>query len=265
VTSVGARLRSIPSWQLTLGFALLGLGFLIAAQLAAEAPRIRYTTQERSPLIETALGLQAHQEDLKTRILQLRDQLQALEIAGQGSAVQVRDLNDQLEKARIAAGLIPLTGTGVVFQLDDSIQPPGPDGNDLDYLVGARDIRTLAEELWLAGAEAIAVNGERVTPSTAYIDIGGTLLVNSAYLAPPYRVAALGPAEIYDRLSRSQGFIDFIRARGEQYGLQITYAVPQAVDIPAFAGTITLSYSRPLPSPSPALAPSSGSHGEDAP
>ena len=49
-----ARIRSLPSWQVTLGVALLGLGFLIAAQLASEAPRVRYTTQERTPLIETA-------------------------------------------------------------------------------------------------------------------------------------------------------------------------------------------------------------------
>ena len=52
--TVGARLRAIPSWQVTLGVALLGLGFLVAAQLAAEGPRVRYTTQERSPLVETA-------------------------------------------------------------------------------------------------------------------------------------------------------------------------------------------------------------------
>ena len=58
-----ARIRAIPTWQLTLGVALLGLGFLIAAQLAAEAPRVRYTTQERSPLIETATALQAQQDD----------------------------------------------------------------------------------------------------------------------------------------------------------------------------------------------------------
>jgi uncharacterized protein YlxW (UPF0749 family) len=109
------------------------------------------------------------------------------------------------------------------------------------------------------------VNGERVTPSTAYIDIGGTLLVNSAYLAPPYRVAALGPTDIYDRLSRSEGFVDFVRARGEQYGLQITYALPEAVDIPAFAGTITLSYSRPLPSPTPTPPPSAATPAGDAP
>ena len=77
--------------------------------------------------------------------------------------------------------------------------PPG--GSESDYLVGSRDIRTVVEELWGAGAEAIAVNGERITPTTAIIDVGSSLLVNSAYLTPPYQVTALGAADLYDRLS----------------------------------------------------------------
>jgi uncharacterized protein YlxW (UPF0749 family) len=253
--TISERLRAIPSWQLTLGAALLGLGFLVAAQLASEAPRVRYTTQERSPLIETALGLQGQQEELKARILELREEIGYLELAGQGSAVLVRELNRQLEEARISAGLIPLVGTGIVFQLEDSLQPAGPGANEIDYLVGARDIRTMVEELWLAGAEALAVNGERVTNSTAIIDIGGTLLVNSAYLAPPYRISAIGPPEIYARLSGSEGFIDFFRARADAYGLRITYAEPEQVDMPAFAGTVTLRYSRPVMTPAPSGTP----------
>jgi uncharacterized protein YlxW (UPF0749 family) len=249
VSSIRDRLRSIPSWQVTLGIALLGLGFLIAAQLAAEGPRVRYTTQERQPLIETALGLQEQQEGLKTRILQLREQIQELDLAGQGSAEAIRELNRELEAARLAAGVIPLRGPGIVFQLEDSLQASGPDGSDLDYLVGARDLRTMVEELWLAGAEAVAVNGERVTPTTAIIDIGGSVLVNSAYLAPPYQVSAIGPSDMYDRLVGSQGFVDLVRARSEAYGVRITYATPDAIDIPAFAGTVTLRYSRPLASP----------------
>ena len=79
----------------------------------------------------------------------------------------MQQLNDELEEARIAAGLIPLTGTGIVLQLEDSQEPVAPEGDSAaDYLVGARDIRTVVEELWLAGAEAIAVNGERITPTT---------------------------------------------------------------------------------------------------
>ena len=250
MTTMTARLRAIPSWQVTLGLALLGLGFLIAAQLAAEGPRVRYTTQERSPLIETATKLQERQDELKVRILDLRDQIQDTEQAGEGSAELVRQLNDQLQEARIAAGLIPLTGTGIVLQLEDSQEPVAPGADEADYLVGARDLRSVVEELWAAGAEAIAINGERMTPTSAVIDVGPSILVNAAYLAGPYQITALGPEDLYPRLSASTGFVDLIRTRAQGFGIQVSIAEPDAVDIPAFAGTVTLRYARPEASPS---------------
>lgn len=253
-----ARLRSIPSWQITLGAALLVLGFLIAAQLGSENPRVRYTTQERTPLVETATELQTQQDQLKARILELRAAIGSVEGQGAGSADLIRQLNADLEEARIAAGLIPLTGTGIVLRLEDSQEPVPIDASQADYLVGSHDIRTVVEELWLAGAEAIAVNGERVVPTTSIIDIGASLLVNSAYLAPPYQVTALGPADLYDRLSSATGFVDFVRARGEGYGIRLSFAEPETVDMPAFAGTVTLRYSRPLVSPSPAPVGATG-------
>ncbi len=255
--TLSARLRAIPSWQITLGVALLGLGFLVAAQLAAEGPRVRYTTQERTPLVETAAELQQRQDALKANILALRQQIQDTEQIGQGSAEQVRDLNAALQEARIAAGLIPLTGSGIVLQLTDSLEPTSPDGNDSDYLVGARDLRAIVEELWSAGAEAIAVNGERVTTSSAIIDVGPSVLVNAAYLVGPYQVTALGPADLYASLSASEGFVDFIRTRADGFGIGVAIAEPESVDMPAFAGTVTLRYARPEASPTPA-APSPG-------
>ena len=256
--TIRGRVRAIPTWQLTLGAALLGLGFLIAAQLGSEGPRIRYTTQERTPLLETATGLQAQQDELKERLLELRAQIGQIEGAGEGSAELVRELNDELEQARIAAGLIPLTGTGIVLQLEDSVQSVSGEASEDDYLVGARDIRAVVEELWLAGAEAIAVNGERITPTTSVIDIGTSVLVNAAYLAPPYQVTALGPDDIYDRLAAAPGFIDFLRARAEAYGIRLSFAEPTTVDVPAFAGTVSLRYSRPVATPVPTIAPGPG-------
>ncbi len=247
---LAARLRAIPSWQVTLGLALLALGFLIAAQLAAEGPRIRYTTQERSPLVETALALQAQQGGLKDQIVALRASIQTVEQQDTGSAAAIKDLNDRLEVARIAAGLLPLTGTGIVLQLEDSTQPVPPDGNAADYLVGARDLRTVVSQLWRAGAEAIAVNGERITSSTAIIDIGGSVLVNAAYLAGPYQIAAIGPTDLFERLSAAPGFQDFVATRRGSFGIGVSWAEPESVDVPAFAGTISLRESRAVPSPS---------------
>jgi hypothetical protein len=69
---------------------------------------------------------------------------------------------------------------------------------------------------------------------------------------------------LYDRLSASAGFVDFVRARSEGYGIRVSLAEPESVDMPAFVGTVTLRYSRPLESPSappPSVPPSGASSG----
>lgn len=245
-TLVG-RIRSIPSWQVTLSLALFALGFLIAAQLAAEGPRVRYASQERSSLVETVLTLQAQQEVLKSRILALRHDIGVLEAEGPTSDALLKSLNADLEEARIAAGLIALQGPGLVFRIEDSGQP----GAVADSLVSAKDIRILVEEVWLAGAEAVSINGERVTVSTAVLDIGGSILVNSAYLAPPYEIAAIGAPGLYGRVQGSSTFADFVHARVEAHGLRLSVAELDDVVVPAFAGTVGVQYGRPDASPSP--------------
>ena len=107
--------------------------------------------------------------------------------------------------------------------------------------MSARDLRTMVEELWLAGAEAIAINGERRVPTDSIIDIGGLILANSAYLAPPYQVAAIGSENLYEDVVGSPGFADFVRARQDGYGIRSAISEPEAADIPAFAGTVTSS------------------------
>lgn len=251
MTSLGARIRAIPSWQITLGIALLALGFLVAAQLASEVPRAQITSQERTPLVTTALDLQAQQEGLKQQILDLRAAIRDLEEEGRGSTAVTGELSNRLRDARIAAGLVPLTGPGIVFLLQDSSAAIPPDGNGAGYLVTAQDIRVVVDQLWLAGAQAMAVNGERVAVTTAVIDIGGSVLVNSAYVAAPFQVAAIGPADMFDRMLASPAFVTFIRERAEAFGIGVSWATPDEVDIPAFAGSVALRHARPAPAASP--------------
>ena len=159
-----------------------------------------------------------------------------------------------------AAELVKVTDFTALFstlQVAESyiVGANGKDGgNPTDYLVSARDIRTVVEELWLAGAEAVAVNGERVTTATAIIDIGGSVLLNAAYLSPPYQVSAIGPSDLFDQVNGSASFRDFIRMRIEAFGLQVGFAEPKDVVIPAYAGTINFRYSRPI-TPAPSAGP----------
>jgi uncharacterized protein YlxW (UPF0749 family) len=242
VTFILGRLRSLPSVQVTLAIALLVLGFLIAAQIAAEGPRNRFSTEERSPLIDASLGLQAQQEALKAEIVRLRTRIGDLEAQDPGAADSLRRLYRDLEDARLAAGLIAVTGRGLAFKLEDS----GLGG--VDALVTARDVRILINELWLAGAEGIALNEERIVGSSAILDIGGSVLANSAYVTAPYTVTAIGPADLYDRLRSSVNFVAFVQGRVEQSGLRLSVAELDKVDLPAFAGSVNLRYARPVES-----------------
>lgn len=244
MTTLVGRLRGLPSVQVTLAFALLVLGFLIAAQISTEGPRTRYSTEERSPLIETALGLQSQQEALKARIVALRTRIGALEVQDPGAADSLRRLYRDLEDARLAAGLVAVTGRGIAFRLEDG-------NGGVDALVTARDVRTLVEELWLAGAEGIDVNNERIVGTTAILDIGGSILANSAYLSPPYTIRAIGPSDLYDRLRASVAFVAFVQGRVEPSGLRLSVAELDKVDLAAFAGTVTLRYATPVESSTP--------------
>ena len=239
MTAVVARLRSLPSVQVTFAAALLVLGFLVAAQIAAEGPRVRYSTEERAPLIDTALRLQSQQESLKSVILGLRAHIGELEALDPGAAASLRQLYADLEAARLQAGLIAVAGPGVAFRFED-----GTNGS-VDALVTARDVRTLVEELWLAGAEAIDVSGERIVGSTAIIDIGGSILVNSAYLAPPYTVTAIGPPDMYARLQQSVAFVQFVHGRIEPAGIRFSVAELERAEVEAFAGTVGLRFAKP--------------------
>lgn len=253
MTSLGSRARAVQSWQLTLFAALVALGFLVAAQVRSETPRVRYTTQERAPLVQAVITLQAQQDALKEEILELRGRITTAEEAAAGSDLLVRQLNEALLAARVAAGIVALEGPGIILQLEDSLVPPPPGESVAEYRVTAHDIRIVVEELWLAGAEAVAVNGERVAPSTAILDIGGSVLVNSAYLAPPFQVSAIGPDDLYAVLVASAGFVDLVQARADRYGIRVSFAEPDTVIMPAFAGSASLRYARPpVAGPSPA-------------
>jgi len=246
MSALVARLQSLPSGQVTLSVALLVLGFLIAAQVAAEKPRTQYSTQERTPLIQTALDLQANQDALKAKILDLRKRIGDLEAQDPGAAVSLRQLYADLESARLAAGLVAISGPGLAFRLED-----GTPGAGVDALVSAQDVRILVEQLWLAGAEGIAVNGERLSATSAVIDIGGSILVNSAYLAPPYQLSAVGPPDLYTRLQGSLAFGDFVQGRINRSGISLSVAELASVDLPAYAGTVNLRYATPAPSGTP--------------
>jgi uncharacterized protein YlxW (UPF0749 family) len=247
------RRRRIASWQGTLAIALLLLGFLIAAQVAAQAPAANYSALERPGLIQTIQDLQRRHDDLAASIVATRSQLAAVRQGGQGRQSDLVALNQQLQQAQLAAGFTAIQGGGGYVYLSDGVPPPGIGGNPADYRVDAADIRTIVNGLWRVGAEAILINKERVVTSTAVVDVGGSILVNSAYVTDgtgQYIISVIGPSDIWTKLSTVDTFRSWMEQRYGPFHLAIQFVPDPKVLILGYAGTANLHVAQVSPAPS---------------
>jgi uncharacterized protein YlxW (UPF0749 family) len=153
----------------------------------------------------------------------------------------------RVEDLRAPAGLAPVAGPGVVVELTDSPDAPRTRGDQTDLLIQDVDLQLVANALWSSGAEALAVNGRRVTATTAIRQAGGRVLVNFDAVASPYRVAAIGDP---DGLRRGLAASEVARQFGlwrEIYGLGFSVRAEDAVQIPALGPVRPLSFARPAP------------------
>ena len=89
-------------------------------------------------------------------------------------------------RQQAVTGFLAVTGEGVRVSVSDA---PGDDPNQL---VKQEDLELLVNALWQAGAEAISVNGQRLTTLSAIGTSGSAIEVNSVGVASPYTVLAIG-------------------------------------------------------------------------
>lgn len=142
-------------------------------------------------------------------------------------------------------GLTAVRGPGLEVILDDSSgAPAGVNVDPNQLLVHQSDLQAVVNALWAGGAEAMSISGQRVIATSAVRCVGPTLLLNGEVYSPPYRVAAIGPsATMQKELTASPGVTLFREAAG-YYGLGYTVEVENSIVVPAYRGTLGLSYAR---------------------
>jgi uncharacterized protein YlxW (UPF0749 family) len=111
-----------------------------------------------------------------------------------------------------------------------------------------RDLQATVNSLWSAGAEAVAINGERLTSQSAIRQAGDAILVDFSPVSPPYRVDAIGDPVALETGFASSPTAGRLRSYTQLYGLRFGYSRQGSLALPAAAGE-TLHYARPLPSP----------------
>lgn len=181
--------------------------------------------------------------DLEHQVADLRHQVDQLRAGSNGSRASSDALEQQVRAAGLAAGLEAMRGPGVKVTLDDSTLDKAPSGNVNDLVIHSQDVQGVVNALWGAGAEAVAVNGQRVVGTSAVLCVGNTLLVNGSVYSPPYEVTALGASE--DRFEEDH-LVSRLHHDASSFGLRFSVSSDEHLKVAAFSGVTAPHFARPV-------------------
>lgn len=236
-----------PKPGLLLAVGLLGVGLLLASAAAQVRSRQSAVDEAREALIDKITERSAGADRLADEVATLRAavaEVRQNRLRASGSGVRLAEELAVLESWTGAAASV---GPGVVVHLEDAQEPeqsktgdPRAAPQSTDGRVTDRDLQTIVNEIWLAGAEAVAINGQRLTSLSAVRSAGPNILVGFRPLKPPYDIEAVGDpsamrAALTDGFARS--YLDVLR----NYGIRSSVATKDKMTLPASAG-ITLRH-----------------------
>jgi len=232
---------------------------VIGALLATSAFALRAPTTEaktvKSGLVGRIESGRAHVEAQTELIARLRAEINAAQAAELGRQSQT-GLTQALSRLELVAGTVPVTGPGLVLTIDDAssgVDPKNPNvdpraANEPDQgRVIARDLQVIVNGLWQAAAEAISVNGHRLTARAAIRFAGEAILVDYRPLTRPYVITAIGePASLSVEFADSDGGA-YLQSLKANYRIRGDIQERASVVVPG-EPALTLQEARPVQS-----------------
>ncbi len=233
--------------------ASVSLATFLVAGLAA--------TQFRSQPLPPSSNRVARDEALRQSVNQLEDQNRTLKARVQTLQADVKTSEDesarrssaaqevkaQLDEQKTITGLTALHGPGLTVLAHDGVDPNDTADHSLGWTIHYQDLQDIVNLLWASGAEAIAVNGQRIVPSTAFHYAGVNILINNASrLSGPYTVIALGdPSALANGVGNPDQLAE-LKSRNRIYGLGLSWLRSTRLSVPAYDAAFLVKFAQPL-------------------
>ncbi|MGK5449115.1 DUF881 domain-containing protein [Streptomyces radiopugnans] len=216
-----------------------------AAQARFEAPT---EARERQELIDRIEDGSQDADGLQARVDGLREEVAAM----QREALQEHG-GDRGEVVALLAGAVPVEGPGIRLVVDDAEDSgPGEGGGPRQSTgfadtgrVRDRDLQRVVNGLWESGAEAISVNGQRLTALSAIRAAGDAILVDNKPLVPPYTLLAVGDGEELSDAFQDSSDGRYLDVLQDNYGIRTGISVQDRVRLPA-APSLTVRTAEPV-------------------
>lgn len=219
------------------------LAFLLTLAWSQQAENARRVEGRRPELLALLSSRQERAGRLARDLAALQRRVDSL--ASRVGGAPAAELAARIARLGPAAGTSPVRGPGVVVQLSDSPLAGRGDRGDVDFVIQDVDLQAVVNELWAGGAEAVAVNGQRIISTTAIRSAGAAVLVNYRVLVSPYRVSAVGDAPALARRFGSSAVARRFRSWADVYRLGFSVVRQDRIDVPAFSGALRVRFARP--------------------
>jgi uncharacterized protein YlxW (UPF0749 family) len=222
---------------------LAGLLFATSGKTALGTDLRAGDSSELSSLIDQRNGAVARQQEELSR---LRADIQRLTDQAALRYGEVAQAQAGGEQELVSAGLTPITGAGLEIVLDDAPRSPGgglPAGaTGDDVVIHQSDVQAVVNALWAAGADGVAIMGQRLIATSAVRCVGNTLLLHGRTYSPPFVVTAIGDAgAMQDQLAASSG-VALLQQAVDDFGLTFQVRRARSIDLPEYDGSFDMQY-----------------------
>lgn len=231
-----------------LAIGCLVAGFLLAVAYVHTNRAAPDTATVHADLVTRVRDSALRADELARRAQQDETRLTQLRGRALGGATA---LTKQLARAQLTAGMIAAAGPGLQVTLAEPSAPapssePGRGGTvpiAVGHILTDRDVRSVVNELWADGAEAIAVNGIRLTPTSAVRFAGEAVLVDFQPIASPYTISALGDADGLATGFAASDIASRYQTLASAKGIGFSFDEKSELSVPASPG-VTSRYAR---------------------
>ena len=182
--------------------ALALAGFVLALGMDSRILNAPVINEQRAALRDRIEVADARNEELIAEVAARRAEIVTAREANLTASLADLVQTAQIRTVEVATGYGAVEGPGTEITMTDAPTEEGTQGNDIERVLDS-DVQLAVNGLWSVGAEAIAVNGQRLTAQSAIRSAGDAILVNYRPLKPPYVVAAIGPRDLADRFAET--------------------------------------------------------------
>lgn len=245
-------------WGTPLAGLLIGVLFVSSA-LSTDGVDLR--PERYQDLAGLAEAESEEYNQLEARVNELNEDIE--ELTDEVDSARVEKLQGRADRLHDPAGLTPRRGLGIRVTLSDAPQElmdvaverhASDDPADRDYpkpswyVVHQQDIQAVVNAMWVGGAEAVTIAGQRIVSSTGIRCRGSIVQLQGQPYPQPFVIEAVGDQQDLTSAVTSDPWVRLYMADAEDPRIQKGWELEdvEQVEAPAFTGLIDHQYAEPL-------------------